>query len=388
MSTNNDSERKTLTGRVDAVTFHNPENGYCVLRVTVNNQREPSTLIGSSPAVVPGQNFVADGQWVYNDRYKKNQFHAETLQLFLPDSEEALVRYLSSGLVDGIGTETAKRIVKCFGKETIRILDSNPSALEGLKGIGVARRQRIQKAWSRHREIDNITRLLRTYGVGTEFAARISRHYGSEAANVIQRNPYQLAEDITGIGFVRADAIAKQAGIRDDSAQRIQGGLRHVLTSLSQRGHVGYPYDDLLKESAELLKIDAAQVRHVLDESIARDTFASEKFEQDIVYLPHLLTAERETVQQLKRLMQQRTPWPPVDSAMALEWVERRLGVALSNSQREAVKLVLSNKVSVLTGGPGHGQDHPDPRYFDDPWPCEGAAPSVRADRTCGAAAC
>lgn len=353
----NPSQQITLTGVVESVTFHNPESGYCVLKVNLNDRREMVTVIGSSPTVCPGQSFVADGVWAYNERYRQREFRAETLKLFLPDSDEGLIRYLSSGMVEGIGPQTAKRIVKCFGKETIRILDSSPAALEGLRGIGVVKRRRIQEAWKRHRQIDNVTRLLRSLGVGTERAARISRHYGAEAPDVIQRFPYRLAEDIAGIGFRTADTIAQRAGIRPDADQRVQAGLRHVLGAQAQHGHVAYPRQDLLNESATLLGVPPDLVGRALEQMLSRESLRAETVDDaDLVYLPHLYVAEKEVVQHLCRLLRGRSPWPAVDADRALPWVENRLDVNLSNSQVEAVRLGLRSKVSVLTGGPGTGK--------------------------------
>lgn len=349
------SARQTLTGTVETVTYHDPESGYCVLRVKLNDRMDTPTLVGRAVAVAGGQNFVADGAWVFSEKYGKRQFHSETLQLFLPDSEKELIRYLST--VDGIGPETSKRIVKQFGKETIKTLDQYPALLEKVKGIGESKRKTIEQAWGRHRTMDQVHNLLRGYGVGTERAARICRRYGDEAANVIQRNPYQLAEDIHGIGFVTADTIAARAGIKPDAQQRIQAGLRHILSSQAHRGHVGYPLEDLVKEASEMLRLPSDTVRPGLASSLQREMFASETNSgQEIVYLPDLLTAEKECVHHLKRLMRAHTLWSPPDASQAIPWAQRRIGVPLSPSQVEAVRLALKSKVMVLTGGPGTGK--------------------------------
>lgn len=347
--------RETLTGTIESVTYHDVESGYCVLRVKANDRVDLQTLIGRSPSVVDGQSFVADGDWVYNEKYRVKQFQSETLQLFLPDSDKNLIRYLAT--VDGIGPETSKRIVAKFGKETIKTLDQYPAMLERVKGIGESKRKSIQSAWNRHREMDKVHNLLRTYGVGTERAARICRRYGDEAANVIQRNPYQLAEDIQGIGFLTADTIAMHTGIKPDAAQRIQAGIRHVLSSQAQRGHVGYYRGDVLKEASELLKLPQDGVAPGLDASLQREIFSMEAIDgHEIVYLPDLLAAEKECAHHLKRLVSAKTMWNPPPAGQAIPWVERRLNVVLSPSQRSAIELALRNKVTVLTGGPGTGK--------------------------------
>lgn len=349
--------RQTLTGSVLSVVFHNPENGYCVLRAKLNDRKDPAYVIGCAPVVQEGQKFMAEGAFVYNERYRRQQFESETLQLFLPDSKEALIRYLSSGAIEGIGKETAKRIVNYFGDQTLQTLDQSPAALERITGIGIAKRKIIEKAWERHRQTDAVSRMLLNFGVGAERAARIVRHYGAEASAVVQRNPYRLAEDIVGIGFTTADTIGRNAGIPDISPLRVAGGLRHVMTSHAQRGHVGYPVEDLVREAQALLNVDIELVRQGFNESLKRNDFSAETHEgRNIAYLNDLLTAEKECVQHLLRLMRARTAWSPIEAGRAIAWAESKLHVTLSASQREAIAHALAHKVSVLTGGPGTGK--------------------------------
>src|SRR5205807_4048905 len=229
-----------LAGVIERVTFHNPENGFAVLRVQAEGRPELVTLVGQMPSALAGEYIEATGAWI-NDREHGLQFKADEIKTTPPHTAKGIERYLASGLIKGVGPHYARKIVEVFGDKTLDIIDESPSFLQQVKGLGPRRIQRIRKSWQEQKAIRGIMIFLQSHGIGTARATRIYKTYGERALEVVRANPYRLATDIWGIGFQTADELAGRLGIDRSSPLRAQAALRYVLQQLSNDGHVGFP---------------------------------------------------------------------------------------------------------------------------------------------------
>jgi exodeoxyribonuclease V alpha subunit len=347
---------ESLAGTIERVTFHNPENGFVVLRVNVKGKRGPVTVVGQTPRAIAGESVEATGAWKQDPEHGE-QFQADSLRMTPPNSLEGIEKYLSSGLVKGIGKHYAKRIVEVFGERTLQVIDESPSFLKEVKGIGARRIQLIRESWREQKAVRDIMVFLQGHGVGIERAVRIWKTYGDKALDLVRANPYRLANDIWGIGFQTADNLAQRIGIDRQSPHRAQAALRYVLKELSDDGHCGYPADEVLKQTAALTGIEERTLTNAVatllqEREIERETVNGSSW----LFLKRLHAAEVGVARGLRELQQVRHPLPAIDLEVALEWVQKRIGLTLAASQREAVRQAATQKVLVITGGPGVGK--------------------------------
>ena len=350
------SEREVLAGAVERVTFHNPENGFCVLRVKARGHRELVTVVGHAALVSAGEWITASGEWV-NDRTHGPQLRARFLEASAPTSTEGLERYLGSGMIRGIGPVYAKKLVRTFGERVFDIIETEPGRLRDVDGIGPVRAERITIAWAEQKTVREIMVFLHTHGVGTARAVRIFKTYGADAVQVMSENPYRLARDIRGIGFRTADAIAMRLGIEKSAMIRVRAGIAFALTEAMDDGHCGLPTEVLLSQAAELLEAPRDLVRTAAElELAAGSVVADQAGDIPCIFLAGLYGAERGIAERLRRIAAGALPWPPIDADGAIPWIERRAGLVLAQSQNAAVRLALSSKVLIVTGGPGVGK--------------------------------
>src|SRR4051812_6382121 len=349
-------EREALAGLVERVTFHNPETGFCVLRVKARGQRDLVTLVGAAAAIGAGEFVQASGTWV-NDRVHGLQFKAAFLRSAPPTTREGIEKYLGSGMVKGIGPVYAKRLVAAFGEAVFDVVEQQPDRLREVAGIGPKRMDRIVKGWAEQKVVREIMLFLHAHGVGTSRAVRIFKTYGADAVQIISENPYRLARDIRGIGFRTADQVAARLGIEKTAPIRVRAGISFALAEAMDEGHCGLPTDELRTLAAELLEVPAEAVDEALAlELEAGDVVADEVDGRACVFLAGLHRAERGIAERLRRLANGPPPWPAIDADKALPWVEGKTGLALADSQQAAVRLALASKVLVVTGGPGVGK--------------------------------
>ncbi len=345
-----------LEGAIERVTFFSEENGFCVLQVKVRGQRDLATVVGSAPTVNSGEWLSAEGAWVI-DKNHGRQFKADQLRCIPPSTAEGIEKYLASGMVKGIGRVYARKLVQKFGEEIFEIIEEHPACLEAVEGIGPGRRRRITQAWSDQKAIREIMLFLHSHGVGTRRATRIYRTYGSNAVAQVRENPYRLSQDIPGIGFKTADQIAANVGISRDSALRARAGLNHVLLEATQNGHCALPASQLHQEAVKILEIPETIVEEALAWMIAQGQLLRESLEgEDLVFLPHLASAERVIAGRIGRLARAPANYPPIDLEKAIAWCQQRSGKILAESQREALVQALRHRVLVITGGPGVGK--------------------------------
>jgi len=346
----------SVAGTVERVTFHNPDNGFCVLRITVPSRRELLTVVGNVASISAGEQIRAVGEWT-NDLIHGLQFKATSLHTEPPTSLDGIERYLGSGMIRGVGPHFARRLVETFGAHVFDVIDHEPRRLRDVEGIGPARAAQIIDAWTGQKIIRDIMVFLYANGVGTSRAVRIYKTYGADAIARITENPYRLARDVRGIGFMTADALARRLGIELTAMIRVRAGISHALAQALDEGQCGLPREDLLERAQKLLEVPAELVQQALEAEVADGTLVSDTAEgRDCVFLAWLHTLERQIAARLRTLASQRPPWPAIDTAKALEWVEKKLALTLADRQREAVSQAVSTSVLVVTGGPGVGK--------------------------------
>lgn len=345
-----------LTGTVERITFHNHDTGFCVLRVKVRGQRDLVTVTGFAAVIGAGEFVEAKGVWI-NDRTHGLQFKAEQLSAAAPTTLEGLAKYLGSGMIKGIGPVYARKLVAAFGQAVFEVIEREPARLREVTGIGPVREAKIIRGWSDQRAIREIIVWLYGHGVSSARAVRIFKTYGDEAIATVQADPYRLARDIHGIGFKTADAIAAKLGYAKDDPRRVRAGVSHALATAMDDGHCGLPRDDLLRSAATLLGVSEPQVDAALLEELGSGVVRADRTDgREVVFLAGLHHAEQAIADRLLRLRVGLLPWPEIDAERAIPWVERQTGLALSPSQRDALRLALSAKACVITGGPGVGK--------------------------------
>src|SRR6186997_113598 len=350
------STQEVLAGLVERVTFHNTENGFCVLRAKARGHRDLVTVIGHAATISAGEWSTASGEWV-NDRTHGQQCKARFLKTSEPTSIDGIEKYLGSGMIRGIGAVYAKKLVRAFGEKVFDTIEAEPERLREVTGIGPVRARRITDAWAEQKVVREIMVFLHSHGVGTARAVRIFKTYGSDAIQVMTENPYRLARDIRGIGFKTADAIAMKLGIEKTATIRVRAGISYALTEAMDEGHCGLPTEELIPLAEKLLEVPQHLIRTALDLELQEGTVIADQVgETPCVFLAGLHRAERTIADRLTRLAKGKLPWPWIDPDKALPWVEKHIGLALAASQVAAVRLALMSKVTVMTGGPGVGK--------------------------------
>ena len=348
--------QEVLAGLVERVTFHNGDNGFCVLRAKARGHRDLVTVVGHAAMVSAGEWVTASGEWI-NDRTHGHQFKARFMRTSAPTSVDGIEKYLGSGMIRGIGPVYAKKMIEAFGEKVFDIIEAEPERLREVTGIGRVRAKRITDAWAEQKVIREIMVFLHANGVGTARAVRIYKTYGVDAVQVMTENPYRLAKDIRGIGFKTADAIAMKLGIEKTAMIRVRAGIAYALTEAMDDGHCGLPGEDLAPLAVELLDVPGELVQTALNLELAEGTVvAAAVAGTACIFLAGLYRAERVIAERFLRIARGQRPWPGIDAGKALPWVERRTGLSLAASQADAIRLALTSKAMVVTGGPGVGK--------------------------------
>ncbi len=365
----------SLEGLVERITYAS-EDGYTVLRLRARGYADLVTVIGHLPQVQPGESLKLTGQWTRHAEYGR-QFKAETCQQVLPATIEGLKKYLGSGLIKGVGPVMAGRIVKKFGLQTLDVLEQHPEKLREVLGIGKWRVERIAQAWEQQKVIKDIMVFLQSHGVTTTLAVKIYKQYGDTSIAVVKNDPYRLAQDIYGVGFKTADKIARELGLPHDSPARIGAGIAYTLSQLTEEGHVYAPQEMLVEEATKLLEVPSEKVEpeiprlqaadQVKVETVVYETESGQRSaasgqvrEERAVYLTPMYYGEVGAANRLKAIMDAPGAgvrvFQQVDWDKAFAYAASKSGVELTEQQRQAVRAALTNKVTVLTGGPGTGK--------------------------------
>jgi exodeoxyribonuclease V alpha subunit len=350
------SSNEALAGLVERVTFHHAETGFCVLRVKARGQRHLITVVGHAATISAGEFVQLSGAWV-NDRTHGPQFRASFLNASPPTTLDGIERYLGSGMIRGIGPVYAHRLVQTFGEAVFDLIEQQPARLREVPGIGPKRADTIIAGWAEQKAIREIMLFLHAHGVGTARAVRIYKTYGTDAVPVICENPYRLARDIQGIGFLTADRIAAKLGIENTAMVRVRAGISYALAEAMDEGHCGLPVEDLKTFAHKLLEVSPDLIETALAlELHAGAVVADTLDDRRSVFLTGLYRAEQAIAERLGLLSSGMPPWGTIDADRAIPWVEAKTRIVLAESQREAVRLALCSKALVITGGPGVGK--------------------------------
>ncbi|MEU9789347.1 ATP-dependent RecD-like DNA helicase [Streptomyces sparsogenes] len=356
-----------VEGVLERITYANEENGYTVARVdTGRGSGDLLTVVGSLLGAQPGESLRMEGRWGSHPQYGR-QFTVENYTTVLPATVQGIRRYLGSGLIKGIGPRIADRITEHFGVDTLEVIEHRPERLIEVPGLGPKRTKMIGAAWEEQKAIKEVMVFLQGVGVSTSIAVRIYKKYGDASISVVKNEPYRLAADVWGIGFLTADKIARSVGIPHDSPERVKAGLQYALSQSTDSGHCFLPEEQLIADSVKLLQVDTGLVIECLaeladEEGVVRETVPGPDGGEPVtaVYLVPFHRAEISLAGQVLRLLrggEDRMPaFRDVDWNRALAWLARRTGADLAPEQSEAVKLALTEKVAVLTGGPGCGK--------------------------------
>ena len=336
---------QSYKGFIDRLTYHNPENGYTIARLVVEGQRERIAIVGALASIQEGESVEVEGAWTNHPKYGK-QFKVAHYKAVYPSTLEGMQKYLGSGLIKGVGPKSAKRIVEHFGAETLDIIDADPSQLAEVPKLGKKRVELIAAAWDEQRQIKDVMVFLQSHGITTGYAVKIFKTYGQEAIQKVRSDPYRLERDVDGIGFRIADRIAQHLGLSRDAPERVQAGIRYLLSQAADEGHVYLPAVKMMERAVEILAINAELLPPALEALRADDGVVTEDLRY---YLPPLHRAEVGTASSLKRLLHT----PAQELAVP---VGDEDGLALAPAQKQAVAWVATSKVLVLTGGPGTGK--------------------------------
>jgi exodeoxyribonuclease V alpha subunit len=362
----------TLDAVLERITYANEDTGYTVARVATDRSSDLLTVVGPLLGAQPGESLRLSGRWTSHPQYGR-QFQVEAYTTVLPATIQGIRRYLGSGLIKGIGPKMAERIVDHFGQTTLQVIEEDPTRLVEVPGLGPKRTKMITAAWEEQRAIKEVMVFLQGVGVSTSLAVRIYKAYRDEAIDVVRREPYRLAADVWGVGFKTADQLARSLGIPHDSPQRVKAGLQFALSQATEDGHCYLPEPELVAAATELLGVEAGLAERCLEELIAEEGVVAEPLATAVspevregtgraIWLVPFHRAERALAGGLLRLLEapvDRLAWAQaVDWPVALDWLHQTTGVTLAAEQEAAVKLALTQRVAVLTGGPGCGKSY------------------------------
>ncbi len=350
------AEHSTIEGILERIVYFNEENNFTVARLQAGGSRDLVTIVGSMACPNPGETLRLRGEWVADAKFGR-QFRVDSCLTVLPSTLTGIEKYLGSGLVKGIGPIMAKRIVAMFGLETLDVIEENTERLLEVEGIGPIRSGRIAKAWQEQKEVREVMVFLQGHGVSSTYAVKIYKAYGDKSVSVVKENPYRLALDISGIGFKTADRIARNMGIDPTSHIRAEAGVIHVLSELVDEGHVYYPYDQLIETAAALLEVAQGIIETAIPALIGqRRVVVEEQQGEKAVYLTPLQVAESNVAKRLGNLIEAPRQLIQIDVERAITWIQQSTGIELAEMQRETIRKAITNKVLVITGGPGTGK--------------------------------
>ena len=351
-----ENDEIVVEGVLDRITYVNEENAWSVVRISLA-EGGTATAVGNLLGVRPGDSLRLRGHWEVHSRHG-NQFKVTRYMPVEPSTVGGIRKYLGSGLIPGIGPEMAKRLVGHFGIETLQVIEEQPQRLTEVAGIGKVRSDQIRAAWREQRGVQEVMVFLQSHGISARFAARIHMLYRDRALAVVRDNPYQLATDIRGIGFPTADRIAASIGIARDAPRRLEAGVLHQLDRAADRGHLYCPRSELVEGAVALLDVEAAPVETAVDVLLADGCTVAVDLDDGIeaVYLEGLHRAEQAVARRLAQVRAAQARPVSIDTPRAVRWFEERQGLTLAAQQRRALELAITEKVLVISGGPGTGK--------------------------------
>ena len=351
---------ESLKGTIEKIVYRNNENGYIIAKISLEKpvlvktgkEDKLTTIVGNMASINIGEDYELKGEWVNNSKYGW-QFNFKDYQLILPTSLLGLKRYLSSGLIKGVGPSTADRIVKYFGDKTLEVLENDLQRLTEVEGIAEKKMEIISKSWEQQKEIKRVMIFLQSYQITTGYAVKIYKTYGNTAIEKLKENPYQLVDDVFGIGFKIADRIAQNLGIEPASPARIKAGIKYILNEFTNQGHCYGIINEIIDKSSELLEVEKLLVEKTLDVLKNNQEII---LQEDRVWLPFYYFAELGVSKKLIELVRFPQQLINLDVPKKIKYLEKKYDISFAEEQKEAIGKVLLNRVLVLTGGPGTGK--------------------------------
>ena len=343
-----------LDGLVEAVIFKSEDTGYVVAKITAN--KEVNTIVGTMPLIKEGQQIEVKGEWIKHKQFGR-QFNVEEYKEVLPTSTKEIEKYLSTGIIHGIGPVTAKKIVIAFGEETLNILDNNIEMLKEVEGIGKKKYNIIYQSYLETRELKDIIMFFQKHGVTINQCLKIYKKFGGDAQNIVSENPYILSDEISGIGFLTSDRIAKSLGIEPISDFRIQSGIKYVLNSFSGLGNTYMPKDKLINEAQRVLSVDKELIEVNIYNSVLEGKIKIEKINEiEAVYSLPYYFCELGVTNKIITLSIENFQTINSDITFEISSFERKNNIVFADSQKEAILGAFENGIEIITGGPGTGK--------------------------------
>lgn len=342
-----------LSGVVERITFANEENGFSVIKIKSKGFADLVTVVGNLAAVNVGATIRLKGEWRYDSKFGK-QFNVVDYRETVPATIAGIEKYLGSGLIKGIGPVYARRIVKHFKEETLKVIEESPDYLINVEGIGQKRVDMIKKAWQEQKEIKNVMLFLQSNGVSTAYAVKIYKTYGNESISIVKTNPYRLADDIWGIGFKTADKIAQQLGFDKHSFERCRSGIVYILNELSNDGHCFSTREQLLETAEKMLELEKSLIEETIDRMIEEKSIIPD--EGEAIYLPAFYHSEVGIARRIKEILSLESIYKSAHTMDIIYNIEKEYGIKYDEVQVEAIKSAVNSKFMVLTGGPGTGK--------------------------------
>ena len=351
MNTQSDNE---LHGVLERIIFLNDESQFCIGEFRTSEGEKTLTIKGTLPGVQCGETLCLQGHW---ERHPKHgdQFKVTRFRSTLPSTVYGIRKFLGSGLVPGIGKVYADKIVDRFGTDTLRIISEESTRLKEVAGIGRKRVQAIKSNWDEQETLRDVMTFLQTYGVSVAQCLRIVRRYGPSAKRIVREQPYKVAREIPGIGFKSADKIAINIGFANDSPERLDAGIHYALQSLEDGGHTGFPFDSLAAHASELLQTEPNSVRDRLASLIEKRKLVFNSG-CPLVQLPALDQAEHTIAEAVRRISTGPSHYPAIKVEVAIQWAQERASIPFAEDQKHAIRAALTEKISIITGGPGTGK--------------------------------
>ncbi|RJX29191.1 MAG: ATP-dependent RecD-like DNA helicase [Dethiobacter sp.] len=342
-----------ISGIVERITYTNEENGFCVIKIKAKGFPELVTVVGNLAALNVGAVLCLKGEWKHDSKYGR-QFSAADYRETVPATIAGIEKYLGSGLIKGIGPVNARRIVRHFKENTLKIIEEAADELVKVEGIGKKRVEMIKKAWQEQKEIKNVMLFLQSSGVSTAYAVKIFKTYGNESISIVKNNPYRLADDIWGIGFKTADKIAQQLGFDKGSYERCRSGIMYVLSEFSNQGHCYATRTQLISEAVKILELEEPLMEETLNRMIKEKSVILEG--EDAIYLPPFYYSETGTAQRITDILTAKPKPLPANIKQIIQTLQQECGIEYDDIQKEAISTAVCSKFMVLTGGPGTGK--------------------------------
>ncbi len=354
------NQEDKISGVLEKIVFKNSENGFMVARLRLDD-RSLVTIVGNTVELQVGEELDVSGRWIENKDYGK-QFEIKSIESSIPVTSAGIENYLGSGFIKGIGPVMARKIVSHFDLDTLKILDEDPGKLKEIEGIGDKRIDLISRSWDRNKNIREVMIFLQSHGISNAYAVRIYNHYGDNTLNVLKVNPYRLAEDIFGVGFIIADRIALKVGIEKDSIFRTKAGIVYLLRKAESEGHCYYPYQELTEVSGEFLEADLVQIDQAIKELESEGKIISTGDDVRKIYIKSIYTAEKQVSEKILRLTGMQLG-NGGGREKRIENIKKQVnilasknGIGLDDIQVQAIIGAVTEKMLIITGSPGTGK--------------------------------